>query len=213
MPEPSAQPIGRSPAGELTLADWRRQTAELYREVRHRSDPAQAHAAWRESRDRMFAAHPQSPLARDDPMRTEGLPYWRYDPRLRFAVELRAVAEPARYEIQTAPAEVTRIRQAGWVELPDPVGGRLAVWWLEQYGGGIFIPFRDATAASTTYGAGRYLLDTAKGADLGLDDGRLLVLDFNFSYHPSCRYDPEWQCPLAPPENRLTAAIEAGERL
>ena len=93
-----------------------------------------------------------------------------------------------------------------------PVGGRLAVWWLEQYGGGIFVPFRDATAGTSTYGAGRYLLDTAKGADLGLDGDRI-VLDFNFSYHPSCRYDPAWQCPLAPPENVLTAAIEAGERL
>ena len=74
------------------------------------------------------------------------------------------------------------------------------------------MPFRDATAGSSTYGAGRYLLDTAKGADLGLDGG-LLVLDFNFSYHPSCRYDPAWQCPLAPPQNVLAVAIEAGERL
>jgi uncharacterized protein len=56
------------------------------------------------------------------------------------------------------------------------------------------------------------MLDTAKGADLGVD-GDLLVLDFNFSYHPSCRYDDAWQCPLAPPENRLTAPIEAGEKL
>jgi hypothetical protein len=214
MPEPVVQLTapGDSPAGELTLADWRRQTAELYREVRHQGDPAQAHACWREGRDRMFASHPQSPLAPADPMRSAGLPYWSYDSRLRFVTELDAVTEPARYEIQTGPAEVTRIRQAGWVELPDPIGGRLAVWWLEQYGGGIFIPFRDATAGSATYGAGRYLLDTAKGADLGLDDGRL-VLDFNFGYHPSCRYDPAWQCPLAPPENRLTAPIEAGERL
>ena len=72
------------------------------------------------------------------------------------------------YEVPTAPDELTRIRQIGWVELPDPVGERLAVWWLEQYGGGLFVPFRDATAGSSTYGAGRYLLDTAKGADLGI---------------------------------------------
>ena len=55
-------------------------------------------------------------------------------------------------------------------------------------------------------------IDTAKGADLGGDD-RTLILDFNFAYHPSCRYDPQWQCPLAPPENRLEAPIRAGERL
>jgi hypothetical protein len=214
MPEPSAELTDLDPdlAGELTLADWRRRVAELYREVRIAKDPIAAHARWRAGRDRLFTNHPQSPLGVDDPLRREGLPVWPYDTRLRFAGPLLAADTPAHYEIQTAADEVTRIRQLGWVELPEPVSGRLAVWWLEQYGGGIFVPFRDATAGTATYGAGRYLLDTAKGADLGLDGGRI-VLDFNFSYHPSCRYDAEWQCPLAPPENRLLAAIEAGERL
>ena len=75
----------------------------------------------------------------------------------------------------------------------------------------MFLPFRDATSGSETYGAGRYLLDTVKGADLG-DDGGRLVLDFNFAYNPSCAYDPRWACPLAPPENRLPVAVRAGER-
>jgi uncharacterized protein (DUF1684 family) len=39
------------------------------------------------------------------------------------------------------------------------------------------------------------------------------VLDFNFAYHPSCVYDPRWSCPLAPPANRVEAAVRAGERL
>jgi uncharacterized protein (DUF1684 family) len=73
------------------------------------------------------------------------------------------------------------------------------------------VPLRDATAGTTTYGAGRYLLDTVKGADLGMEGDRL-VLDFNFAYNPSCAYDPRWVCPLAPPPNRLDVAIEAGER-
>jgi uncharacterized protein (DUF1684 family) len=131
---------------------------------------------------------------------------------LRFVVPLLPEPDAAAYELPTAPGELTRIRQIGWVALPDTGGERLALWWLEQYGGGLFLPFRDATAGSATYGAGRYLLDTAKGADLGVE-GDLLVLDFNFSYHPSCRYDPAWQCPLAPPQNVVSVAIEAGERL
>jgi uncharacterized protein len=49
-----------------------------------------------------------------------------------------------------------------------------------------------------------------KGADLGLEDDRL-ALDFNFSYNPSCAYDPRWVCPLSPPANRLPVAIRAGE--
>jgi uncharacterized protein (DUF1684 family) len=86
------------------------------------------------------------------------------------------------------------------------------VWWLDQYAGGLFLPLRDGTAGRTSYGGGRYVLDTAKGADLGGDSSRLVV-DLNFSYHPSCRYDDAWLCPLAPPENTITAEICAGERL
>ena len=74
------------------------------------------------------------------------------------------------------------------------------------------MPFRDATNGDTTYGAGRYVLDTVKGADLGGSDGRLIV-DFNYAYHPSCTYDPRWSCPLAPPANRLAGPVEAGERM
>lgn len=212
--EPSLHLLGQGhplTAG-LELADWRRRTFELYGEVRREADAASAHMIWRTRCDCLFVRHPQSPLRADDRLRGRGLPYWPYDPRFRFVLPLVDEPPAAMYELPTGPGELTRIRQLGWVDLPEPVGGRLAVWWLEQYGGGVFVPFRDATAGRTSYGAGRYLLDTAKGADLGLDDGRL-VLDFNFSYHPSCRYDPAWQCPLAPPESVLTAAIEAGERL
>lgn len=202
----------QAPPEELSLADWRRQTAGIYGTARAAADPADGQALWRAGRDRLFREHAQSPLGPADPLRASGLPYWPYDPRWRFSVAVLPARAASSYEIQTAPGELTRIRQIGWVELPDPVGGRLAVWWLAQYGGGLFLPFRDTTAGSSSYGAGRYLLDTAKGADLGLD-GERLVLDFNFSYHPSCRYDPAWQCPLAPPENVLEVAIEAGERL
>ena len=197
---------------ELTLTDWRREVAEMYAEVRQATEPQSAHVRWREHRDRLFKEHPQSPLAADDPMRSHGIPYWPYNPAFRFELAVDEVGSGAEHAIATAAGETTRIRQVGSVQLPEPVNGRLAVWWLEQYAGGIFVPFRDATAGAETYGAGRYLLDTAKGADLGFRDRRL-VLDFNFSYHPSCRYDPAWQCPLAPAANVLSSEIKAGERL
>jgi uncharacterized protein (DUF1684 family) len=197
---------------KLALAEWRREVFDIYREVRLGPDPQRAHARWRERRDRLFREHSESPLAVDDPLRQTGIPYWPYDPRLRFSVPLLEAARPARHALPTEGEEITELRQVGWVELPEALGPRLAVWWLAQYGGGLFMPFRDQTAGSESYGAGRYLLDTVKGADLGLDDGRL-VLDFNFSFHPSCRYDAAWQCPLAPPENVLAGAVRAGERL
>jgi len=108
--------------------------------------------------------------------------------------------------------EFTRI---GSVEVPLPTGTqRLGLYWMAGYAGGLFLPFRDATNGQETYGAGRYLLDAAKSADLGAGSAPdSLVLDFNFAFHPSCAFDPKWSCPLAPPENRLDVRVEAGERL
>ncbi len=71
---------------------------------------------------------------------------------------------------------------------------------------------RDGTAGTGSYGGGRYLLDNAKGADLG-SRRELLTIDLNFLYHPSCRYSEAWQCPLAPEGNRMTAPVHAGESL
>ena len=88
----------------------------------------------------------------------------------------------------------------------------LSLFWIDVYGGGVFLPFRDATSGVETYGGGRYLLDTIKGADLG-SIGGLVVLDFNFAYHPSCVHGDQWSCPLAPPENGLAVDVRAGERL
>ena len=86
------------------------------------------------------------------------------------------------------------------------------MYWLEGYGGGLWLPFSDATSGAETYGGGRYLYDTIKGADLGIS-GADIVLDFNFAYNPSCAYDERWSCPLSPPENRLPFAVKAGERM
>jgi hypothetical protein len=104
------------------------------------------------------------------------------------------------------------MRQVGYVTLPPPLDATVDVWWLQQYGGGLFVPLRDGTAGGQSYGGGRYLLDTAKGADLG-GQGDTIVIDLNFLYHPSCRYSPAWQCPLAPPGNTIRAPVPAGEKL
>src|SRR6202008_3665179 len=103
----------------------------------------------------------------------------------------------------------------GWVQVALPGGMRsLGVYWMAGYAGGLFLPFRDATNGRETYGAGRYLLDAAKSADLGPGSAsNSLVLDFNFAFQPSCAFDPKWACPLAPRSNRLDVDVRAGERL
>jgi uncharacterized protein (DUF1684 family) len=116
-------------------------------------------------------------------------------------------------EIPLAADGVARAGRVGTLHF-DIAGEtrRLALYWFQGYGGGLWLPFADATTGSTTYGGGRYLIDTIKGADLGGSAERF-VLDFNFAYNPSCAYDDRWSCPLAPAENRLSIAIEAGERM
>jgi uncharacterized protein (DUF1684 family) len=114
------------------------------------------------------------------------------------------------WEVPTATDGVVPFSRLGVVHLPGL--GDLDVWWLESYGGGVFLPVRDPSP--DTYGGGRYLLDTVKGADLGGDalHGRVVV-DLNFAYNPSCAYSPEWTCPLAPAGNRLDVALPGGERV
>lgn len=205
---------------DLSLIDWRTRIAALYAAVRAEADPATGHAIWRRGRDELFRSHPQSPLAglaADDPLRVGGLPVWDYDPAYRFEVEIEP-AEPEDREVDTGADGSLTLRRAGLVRLPEPVGGSLEVWSLHQYGGGLFVPLKDATSGAgpdrgESYGGGRYLLDTAKGSWLGASETGEIVLDLNFAYHPSCRYDPRWQCPLAPPGNVVAARVEAGERL
>jgi uncharacterized protein (DUF1684 family) len=188
----------------FTLVDWRTRVADLYAAVRAADDPAEGHRLWREGRAELFATHPQSPTR-------ETVDYWPYDPVLRFRVPLLE-AEPDQREVDAGDDGTVTMRRIGRVELPAPVSASLDVWWLHQYAGGVFVPLRDGTAGSDSYGGGRYLLDTAKGAWLGGDESTL-VLDLNFAYHPSCRYDDRWRCPLAPPGNTIEARVEAGERL
>jgi uncharacterized protein (DUF1684 family) len=194
----------------LALLDWRRRVADLYREVRARLDrsPNDAHAYWRTVRDDLFKNHSQSPLPAARRAAFTGLGYFDYDSRFAFTAAIRPLPDERR-EIAVSGGRTMPMVRIGAVDLPV---GTLEIMWLDEYSGGLFVPFADATSGGTTYGAGRYLLDTAKGADLG-GRGDRLVLDFNFAYHPSCVHDPAWACPLAPAANRLVPAIEAGERL
>ena len=183
----------------------------MYADARRRSgdDPAGAVTDFRRARDTLFATHPESPIAARARPAFRGLAYWPYDPTLRFELEVDTQVERVRILMPMSRDEPVVAERCGRVCLPF---GELDVFWLALYGGGLFLPFRDLTAGVTTYGGGRYLLDTIKGADLGGDDTRLVV-DFNYAYHPSCSYDAVWSCPLAPKENALPIAIEAGERL
>jgi uncharacterized protein (DUF1684 family) len=215
-------------SGFLALADWRRQVAQIYAAWRRESatDPRAAWLHWREARDELFRDHPQSPLPSDQRARFGGLSYFDYDPAYRLTVVVETTegadsAQPAHapagglLQLPSSGAEQFSFRRIGRVRLTGALAGaELPLFWMSGYAGGLFLPFRDATSGSATYGAGRYLLDTVKGADQGGDwHARNLTLDFNLAYHPSCAYDPRWNCPLAPRDSTLPVPVNAGERL
>ncbi|HKE50119.1 MAG TPA: DUF1684 domain-containing protein [Actinomycetes bacterium] len=195
----------------VSLADYREKVARMYL-----ADTDLA--GFRRARDELFRTHPQSALPAAERADFGGLRYFPESDAARVVVPMTAVgpSPDETVEIDTGGEDgILRYRPMGVLDTP---WGPLTLFWLQAYGGGLFLPFRDGTARSTsgsrTYGGGRYLADTVKGTfgrGLTFEGPDRVRLDFNYAYNPSCAYDASWACPLAPPQNRLTAEIRAGE--
>ena len=210
-----AAPAAEAPVAiqdAIDLVDWRRRVGDLYR-----LSGQEAMAEFRRLRDELFKTHPQSPIEPDERPAFTALKYFAPDPAYR--VKARFEAGPGdTLVIDTGGADgAVRYRRAG--RLLFELNGEaceLTVLSLQQYAGGLFVPFKDATSGRETYGGGRYLFDTAKNTDglvLKLEAGSQdVTIDFNYAYNPSCVYSARWACPLAPPENVLKVAIRAGEQ-
>lgn len=224
--EPTAGEVQDLGASWLDLYDYRLRVATMYRERnaawRAGEDAEAVCGRFRRQKDALFSGHPQSALDAGARRSFVGLHYFPYDP----SFSVKAVLTPI-LEEPVAGAHDTAIphRRAAFVDFE--IAGkpqRLSVYWLDVYGGGLFLPFRDDTCPSQSYGAGRYLFDTVKGSDfIRLEDahavagfggyaGGTVLLDFNYAYNPSCAYDVRWICPLAPRENWISTSIRAGEQ-
>ena len=194
----------------IDLLDWKRRIFALYEEVRASPDPEAAWNLWRDVRESLYRTHPQSPVP---PARRDRYDdaFYPYDPAYRVVADVAdGTPKPGTLPASTGGTfAFTRIGRAGFTLLGDAY--ELDLSWNEGYGGGVLLAVADETSGSETYGGGRYVLDTVKGADLGTDGSRLIV-DFNFAYNPSCAFDSRWACPLAPPANRLPVRLEVGER-
>ncbi|GAC1378705.1 MAG: DUF1684 domain-containing protein [Ktedonobacteraceae bacterium] len=206
----------------LALYDYRIRVAAFYRERNQAllagEDAAQVLQRFRAARDQIFATHSQSALDEGQRRQFQGLHYFPYNPAMRFAVTIDTNVEPVRKTVAMNAREemmMTKMGQVRFTVGDTPVV--LALYWLDVYGGGLFLPFRDTTCPAQSYGGGRYLFDTIKGSDpvpvADSQDGKRVVLDFNYAYNPSCAYNDLWVCPLAPVENRLQVPIPAGEQI
>lgn len=177
--------------------------------------PVEDHAAslqaFRAEKDQMFREAADSPVPRAEIDRFVPLAYYPIDETYRVPAALAPLsdAESPAFEMPTSTGQRRQMRRAGklrftlqgqtytltaFVSADDVVRQRL------------FVPFRDLTAGVETYASGRYL-------DLDRTPTGLYDLDFNRAYQPYCFYDVKYDCPIPPPENRLSVPIRAGERM
>ncbi len=164
----------------------------------------------RRQKDTFFASHPQSPLPGEKRHSFRGLDYWPPDPAYRFELDLHEHDE--KQVIQVADTKGQNRSLLRWGEFRFTIGDQECV--LQAYKSDsreerLFIPFRDPTSGTESYGAGRYL-DLSPDTHLS-DDGKW-ILDLNDAYNPWCAYSEDYACPFVPPENRLTAPVRAGEK-
>ena len=159
---------------------------------------------FRREKDAFFRGHPESPLTLEQKRHFKGLSYFQANPELDLEVEVEEFPEKRAIQMQTSTGDVQSYQRYGRFKLD--VEGQEA--WLTIYSGqhGFFLPFADSLAGQETYGAGRYLEPEPLG-------GAKFSVNFNLAYNPYCAYNPNYSCPLTPAENRVKAAIRAGEKL
>ncbi len=203
-----------TPEDPIALAGWRRAVAELYARARHESidDPQGAWEDFCAGRERLFRYHTSTPLTPEQIRKFTGLKYYPYDLTWRVMGEVVRDVTEDELTVELAADGTLRYRRVARVQFEvASQSAALSLFWLQGYGGGLFLPFTDLTSGTETYAGGRYLYDTIKGADLGMHANQL-VLDFNYAYNPSCEYNDRWVCPLPPAENRLPFHVHAGEK-
>lgn len=156
----------------------------------------------RSERDR-FIASAEGPLLPDQRGAFKGLAYFGPDLALVFDATLEVASPADTVRFVTSTGTIEPYVRAGRFHFD--YGGPQKLDVFRSVGGGLFLPFGDATNGTQTYAGGRYV-------DLReLSDGRLR-LDFNRAYNPYCAYNARWVCPLPPAQNRMAVAVRAGER-
>ncbi len=138
------------------------------------------------------------------------LSYFPIDPA--FAAPAAFIEDPPaarpRMEMQTSAHEPRLMERIGTLAFTLQ-GQQLRLSAFREVGDTtdrLFVPFTDLTSGKETYQAGRYL-------DIPRSPTGLYVVDFNRAFNPFCAYNPTYDCPYPPKENRLAVAITAGERV
>ena len=146
-----------------------------------------------------------------DNRKAEFLPlaYFAIDPGYSVPAALKPITDDTVVEMPTSTGGQRKMRRAGTLEFMLK-GQPLKLTAFVEVGAAdmnrLFVPFSDMTSGTETYPAGRYL-------DLDRSKNGVYIVDFNRAYHPYCYYNPTWDCPYPPAENRLKIPVRAGERI
>jgi uncharacterized protein (DUF1684 family) len=170
---------------------------------------------FKEGRDNEFRGKNESPLKEEDRAGFKGLNYFPVDKGFRVTAEFTRTPAENFFQMPTSTGTTQKFVKFGILKFT--VLGKaltLSVYQADpaifakfpEYADLLFVPFRDLTNRTETYGGGRYInIRTPKGGSV--------ILDFNLAYNPNCAYGGEkWNCPIPPNENSLKVAITAGEK-
>lgn len=158
---------------------------------------------FRAAKDEFMRTDAQSPLRAEARQTFTGLRYYPPNDVLRLDLPLDTAVSDEPVSMETSTGGAQEYRRAGKIHFTvNDEPAELTVYQSHEQ---LFLPLRDATSATTTYPAGRYLEPEPAG------EGRISV-DFNYLYNPYCAYDDRWSCPVPPAENWLQVPIEAGEQ-
>jgi len=162
-----------------------------------------------------FFKSSDGPLLPENRAGFTGLAYFPVDAAYQVParLEVNTVDRATVLELpQSHTADKRKVRRIGVLHfsLPSLSNGELTLTAFVEVDAPdimrLFVPFTDATSNKETYGGGRYLELTR--TPTGLYD-----LDFNRAYHPYCLFNPSFECPVPPRENRLMVAVRAGEKI
>jgi len=164
---------------------------------------------FRADKDSFLQVSPHSPIKKEDRRTFRRLNYYDVNPTFVVKATLHRNQNPPRLTITTTTGESRDAINYG--TLGFMLQGkklRLSAYKFADRRGeqSLFVPFTDSTSAEETYGAGRYI-------DLEENTAGEYILDFNRAYNPYCAYNEDYSCPIPPRENRLSAAVTAGEKI
>lgn len=163
----------------------------------------------RAAKDAFFQQSNESPIPREK--RPEYLPlsYFPVNDSYLVPASLAPSEREPSMEMPTSTGQRRLMRRAGALKFSlEGRPGQLTAFVEAEARdmNRLFVPFGDMTNGTETYAAGRYL-------DLVRSPSGIYEIDFNLAYHPYCYYNPEYDCPYPPPENRLGLPVRAGERI